>query len=106
MQGTIRFWVDLKGQPWMTLTVEGDIPDGWGVPYADLVSDDLVSAFAVAPDERDGLVPGRRYQMNNTLTRAKAMAFVDSLHSLVARVRPTPIANNCALTIEDIRTYE
>lgn len=106
MKGKVRFWFDSEKRQWMILELQGEWPKGWAVPYADMRDAGLVDAFAVAPVESEGLVPGRRYQMRQTLTRQQIVEFIDGLHDLVASVRPTPHASEAAFMIEDERVYE
>jgi hypothetical protein len=65
----------------------------------------MLTWFAQAPPEAEGLLAGRKYEMSQTPDASEFAGFVDNLHTLISQIKPV-VTPEATLVIEDEREYE
>lgn len=88
MKARLEFIHKDGNQRWFRLTLTDDWPTGWTVPYADLLTADLMKYFETSPPNPDGLSPDVNYQMSSTFVNEDFAIFCKLLTELIGTVKP------------------
>lgn len=99
MKARLEFTHRDSGQRRFRMMLTDDWPEGWTVPYADLLTANLIQYFETPPPDPEGISAGTSYQMSASFVNEDYAAFCKSLTTLIGQIKPpSPIETGVEYT--------